>query len=160
SNIVELLDEKGQHAETVKAAEKRRDILLAAQKAAPDAKIASTFDPHLTDTYLYLKQLDAAEKLLSARAKEMPLDYNPPAQLARVLFEQKRLGDAEQAIDRTLKLQPEKPRRVQVLSLKAKILKAKDKPARAVLQEQLQILQSLPASKRNPKIKQQVRAEL
>jgi tetratricopeptide (TPR) repeat protein len=160
SSVVEVLDDQGKHAEAVKAAEKRRDLLLAAQKAASDPEVASTFDPHLTDTYLYLKDLGAAEKLLSAREKEMPTDYNPPARLARVLFEEKRFADAEQAIDRALKLQPEGPRRVQVLSLKAKILKSEGKPTRAVLQEQLRIIESLPASKRNPKAEQKIRAEL
>ena len=54
-------------------------------------------DAHRTETYLYLKQAPKAEHLLARREKEMPQDYNPPARLARVLLEEKKLTEAEAA---------------------------------------------------------------
>jgi hypothetical protein len=112
--------------------------------------MASTFDPHRTDTYLYLKEPQKAEELLGKREKEMPSDYNPPARLARVLLEEKKLPEAEAAVDRALAMMPRAQRRVGILGLKAKILKAEGKPTEAVLREQLEVLRALPAPQRNP----------
>ncbi|MCA1829785.1 MAG: thioredoxin family protein, partial [Myxococcales bacterium] len=61
ANLSEMLDESHRHPEAVKAMEERAQILEQAAAAAPDATTASTFDPHRTDTYLYLKQPDKAE---------------------------------------------------------------------------------------------------
>ena len=159
-NATGLLDEAGRHAEAVKASEQRRDLLLAAQKAAPDAEMASTFDPHLAETYLYLKQAALAEAMLTAREKEMPDDYNPPARLARVLLEQKKLAAAEQAIDRALKLSPPGPRKVGFFALKEKIVAALGKPIEPVLREELALLEALPQTQRRPQLEQKIRAQL
>jgi len=45
----------------------------------------------------------------------MPHDYNPPARLTRVLFEQKKLAEAEAAVDRALAKMDRGQRRVGVL---------------------------------------------
>jgi tetratricopeptide (TPR) repeat protein len=150
ANLAEMLDAAGRHDEAVEAMRQRAQLLERAAAAAPDATIASTFDPHRTDTYLYLKEPQKAEELLGKREKEMPSDYNPPARLARVLLEEKKLPEAEAAVDRALAMMPRAQRRVGILGLKAKILKAEGKPTEAVLREQLEVLRALPAPQRNP----------
>ena len=155
-----LLDDAGRHPEAVKAAEKRREILLAAQKAAPDFEMASTFDPHLAETYLYLKQAPLAEAMLTRREKEMPDDYNPPARLARVLLEQGKSQQAEAAIDRALKIAPQGPRKVGLYGLKEKIAKALGKPVEPVLREELALMETLPKTLRRPKAEERIKAQL
>lgn len=149
ANLSEMLDETHRHPEAVQAMEERARLLEQAAAAAPDATTASTFDPHRTDTYLYLKQPEKAEKLLAQRAKEMPHDYNPPARLARVYLQEKKLPEAEAAVDRALSIMPKSQRRVGILGLKAKILKAEGKSQTDVLREQLDVLRSLPAPQRD-----------
>jgi thiol-disulfide isomerase/thioredoxin len=149
-NLAEMLDVAGKHAEAVSAMENRARVLESAAAAAPDAEMASTFDAHRADTYLYLKQAPRAEQLLAQRENEMPEDYNPPARLARVLFEEKKLPQAEAAVDRALAKMDRGQRRVGILALKAKILKAQGKSASAVLREQLEVLRSLPKTQRKP----------
>jgi thioredoxin-like negative regulator of GroEL len=150
ANLAEMLDAAGRHGEAVEAMHQRAQLLEKAAAAAPDATMASTFDPHRTDTYLYLKEPQKAEELLRKREKEMPSDYNPPARLARVLLEEKKLPEAEAAVDRALAMMPRAQRRVGILGLKAKILKAEGKPTDAVLREQLEVLRALPSPQRNP----------
>ena len=121
---------------------------------------AATFDAHRTETYLYLGEAGKAEKLLSAREKEMPGDYNPPARLARVLLEEMRAPEAEAAVNRALAQMPQGPRKVGILALKARILEAQGKDKAPVLREQLALIQSLPATQRNPETEQKIEAEL
>src|SRR5262249_13492480 len=102
ATLAEMLDTAGKHEEAVAAMRERARILEAAAGAAPDATMASTFDAHRTDTYLYLKEPEKAEQLLVQREKEMPQDYNASARLARVLYEQKKLPEAEASVDRAL----------------------------------------------------------
>ena len=160
ANLSEMLDVAHRHPEAVKAMQERAQILEQAAAAAPDATTASTFDPHRTDTYLYLKEPQKAEKLLAAREKEMPSDYNPPARLARVYFEEKKLPEAEAAVDRALSMMPKSQRRIGILGLKAKILKAQGKSTDAVLHEQLDVLRSLPAPQRNPDLEAKISEQL
>ena len=150
ANLSELLDISSRHPEAVKAMQERAELLEKAAAAASDATTASTFDPHRTDTYLYLKEPQKAESLLAQREKEMPSDYNPPARLARVLLEEKKLADAESAVNRALEKMPKSQRRIGILGLKIKILKAQGKPTGQVLKEQLDTMRSLPATQRDP----------
>jgi thiol-disulfide isomerase/thioredoxin len=150
ASLSEMLEVKGAHPEALAAMRQRAEVLEKAAAAAPDSTLASTFDAHRTDTYLYLKEPGKAERLLSDREKEMPQDYNPPARLARVLFEEKKLPEAEAAIDRALAKMDRGQRRVGILGLKAKILTAQGKSATAVLREQLEVLRSLPRTQRRP----------
>jgi tetratricopeptide (TPR) repeat protein len=150
ANLAEMLDVAGKHPEAVGAMQERAQVLEKAAGAAPDATIASTFDAHRAETYLYLGTPEKAEHLLAQREKEMPQDYNPPARLARMLFEQKKLAEAEAAIDRALVKMDRGQRRVGILGLKAKILQAEGKSTTAVLREQLEVLRSLPRTQRRP----------
>ena len=87
-------------------------------------------------------------------------DYNPPARLARVYLEEKKLPDAEAAIERALAKMDRGQRRVGVLGLKAKILKAEGKPVASVLREQLEVLRALPANQRRPEMEAKIEREL
>jgi thiol-disulfide isomerase/thioredoxin len=160
ANLSEMLDVAGKHAEAVAAMQERAKVLEAAASAAPDATMASTFDAHRTDTYLYLHEPKKAEQLLAQREKEMPGDYNPPARLARVLFEQKQYPAAEAAVDRALAKMDRGQRRVGILGLKAKILGAQGKSTTAVLREQLDVLRSLPATQRRPEQEAEIERKL
>ena len=160
ATLAEMLDVAGKHPEAVAAMQERAQLLEKAAAAAPDATLASTFDAHRADTYLYLKQPEKAEQLLAQREKEMPQDYNPPARLARVLFEQKKLPEAEAAVDRALSRMDRGQRRVGILGLKAKILKAEGKSTTAVLREQLEVLRSLPKTQRKPDLEVEIERKL
>jgi hypothetical protein len=144
----------------VAAMRKRSAMLEAAAATAPDTTTAATFDAHRTDSYLYLGEPAKAEAMLTAREKEMPNDYNPPARLARVLLEEKRAPEAEAAVNRALALMPQGPRKVGILGLKARILEAQGKDKAPVLREQLALMNSLPATQRNPETEQKIEAEL
>jgi thiol-disulfide isomerase/thioredoxin len=150
ANLSEMLDAKAAHPEAVAAMRERAQVLEKAAAAAPDATLASTFDAHRVETYLYLKEAEKAERLLAGREKEMPEDYNPPARLARVFFEEKKLSEAEAAVDRALAKMDRGQRRVGILALKAKILHAQGKSTTSVLREQLEVLRSLPRTQRRP----------
>jgi len=160
ANLADQLDELGRHEEAVAAMRKRSAMLEAAAAAAPDATTAATFDAHRTDTYLYLGEAANAEALLTAREKEMPTDYNPPARLARVLLEQKRAAEAEAAVNRALALMSGGPRKVGILGLKARILQAQGKDKAPVLREQLALIRTLPATQRTPESEQKIEQEL
>jgi len=160
ANLADALDDLKRHDAAVAAMRKRSAMLDAAAAAAPDAASAATFDPHRAETYLYLGEASKAEAMLVAREKEMPGDYNPPARLARVLLEEKRLPEAEAAVNRALALMSQGPRKVGILGLKARILKEEGKDPRPVLQEQLALLRTLPTTQQQPETEKRIQAEL
>jgi thiol-disulfide isomerase/thioredoxin len=160
ATLSEMLDESGQHDAALAAMRDRAQVLEKAAAAAPDATMASTFDPHRVDTYLYLGELPRAEKLLADREKQMPSDYNPPARLARVLLKEKKLAEAESAVDRALAKMDRGQRRVGILELKKEILKAEQKPVTDVLREQLEVLRNLPKTQRQPQREADLEAQL
>ena len=160
ANLAELQDARGDHELAVATLKKRATLLEAAAQAAPDPTLAATFDAHRTDTYLALGEPGKAEELLSGREKQTPADYNPPARLARVLLEEKKLEPAEAAVDRALALMTQGPRRIGILALKARILAAQGKPRGPVLREELAVLRHLPKGQRRPEAEKKLQAEL
>lgn len=160
ANLAEMDDAAGQHEKALAVMRERAAALEAAAAKAPDATMASTFDAHRTETWLYLGEPRKAEELLAQREKQMPGDYNPPARLARVLFEEKKNAEAEKAVDRALDEMPRSQRRVGILELKGKILAAQGKPVEPVLREQLETLRNLPANQRRPKQEAELEAKL
>ncbi|MGZ6131760.1 MAG: thioredoxin family protein [Myxococcaceae bacterium] len=158
--LADQLDELKRHDEAVAVMRKRAAMLEAAAAAAPDVATAATFDAHRVETYLYLGEAPKAEALLAKREKEMPADYNPPARLARVLLEEKRAPEAEAAVDRALALMSQGPRKVGILGLKARILKAEGKDPTPVLREQLALFRTLPSTQQNPETAKRIEAEL
>jgi tetratricopeptide (TPR) repeat protein len=149
ANLIELLDQAKTHGDAVKFARKRAEMLEQAAAKAPDATAASTWDPHRTDTYLYLGEPQKAEAMLAQREKQMPGDYNAPARLARVLLEEGKFREAEAAVDRALAEIPRGNRCVSILGLKGRILAAQGKPVDSVLREQLEVMRGLPQTQRN-----------
>jgi tetratricopeptide (TPR) repeat protein len=160
ANLAELQAAQGDRAAAIATMRTRAALLELAALSAPDPTMASTFDAHRTDTYLFLGEAQKAEAMLEQREQQMPEDYNPPARLARVLFEQGKHGAAEAAVNRALDRMTRGPRRVGILALKAKILKAQDKPRGDVLQQELDVLRALPRPQRRPSLEKQVEAEL
>lgn len=160
ANLAELHEERGDKEKAAAVMRQRAALLEDAAAKAPDGVMAATFDAHRTDTYLWLKELPKAEALLAAREKEMPDDYNPPARLARVLLEMKRAPEAEAAVERALAKMSKGPRRVGVLSLKARILGELGKSKEPVLREQLEVLRGLPATQRRPQTEKKLEEEL
>src|SRR4051812_30252278 len=150
ATLADIYDDAGRHPDAVAMMRKRVALLEGAAKKAPDHTMASTFDAHRVDAYLYLGQPKKAEALLSAREKEMSSDYNPPARLARVYFEEKKLPEAEKAVDRALAKMTRGQRQISVLGLEAKILAAQGKPTGDVVTEQLAIFRELPKTQQNP----------
>jgi thiol-disulfide isomerase/thioredoxin len=160
ANLAEMLDARGSHDEALVAMRERASLLESAAAAAPDATTASTFDPHRVETYLYLNEPQKAEALLKQREKEMPGDYNPPARLARVYLVEKKLPEAEAAVNRALDRMPRSQRRVGILELKQKILAAEGKPIEPAVREELETLRGLPAPQRRPKLEAELEEKL
>jgi tetratricopeptide (TPR) repeat protein len=160
ANLIELLDASKMHGDAIKFARKRAAMLEEAAAKAPDATAASTWDPHRTDTYLYLGEPQKAEAMLAQREKQMPGDYNAPARLARVLLEEGKLREAEAAVDRALAEMSRGNRCVGILGLKARILAAEGKPVDNVLREQLEVMRGLPQTQRNPQAEAKLAAQL
>jgi tetratricopeptide (TPR) repeat protein len=160
AQLVGTLDDAGKHDEAVQTARRREALLEKAAAAAPDATLASTFDAHRVDTYLYLGEAAKAEALLVAREKEMPDDYNPAARLARVYFEEKKFPEAEAAVDRALSKMSRGQRRIGVLGLKAKILAAQGKPTSDVVREQLAVFHELPKTQQRAATEERLQHEL
>ncbi|HEY2029630.1 MAG TPA: thioredoxin family protein [Myxococcales bacterium] len=160
ATLSEALDDSGRHDEALAAMRERAQVLEKAAAAAPDATMASTFDPHRVETYVYLGELPRAEELLVKREKEMPADYNPAARLARVLLKENKLPQAENAVDRALAKMDRGQRRVGILELKRDILKAEQKPVSDVLREELDVLRTLPNTQRQPQREAELEAQL
>jgi tetratricopeptide (TPR) repeat protein len=160
SQLAELQKQQGDTKAAENTMRKREALLEAAANSAPDVETAATFDAHRTDCYIQLHELDKAEALLSQRQKELPDDYNPPARLARVLFEDKKYPAAEASVDRALSLMTKGPRRIGILGLKGKILVAQNKPKDGVIREQLEVLRGLPATQKSPQMEAALQKEL
>jgi len=160
ATLMRLLDISHRHERAVQVAQARAKLLEEAAAKAPNAAMASTFDAHRTDTYLYLSEPLKAEQLLKQRERDVPDDYNPPARLARVLFEEKKFDEAETAVDRALSRMTRGPRRVGILALKARILEKQGKPTETVVREQLDVLRELPRPQRSPELEARLQKKL
>jgi tetratricopeptide (TPR) repeat protein len=160
ASLAQLQKDAGDEQAAEATQRAREKLLEAAAARAPDVETAATFDAHRTDCYLALHELDKAEALLSQREKQLPADYNPPARLARVLLEEKKLPLAEAAVDRALALMTQGPRRVGILGLKVKILAAQGKPTEPVLREELSVLRALPSTQKRPQAEAEIEKQL
>ncbi|MEZ4224291.1 MAG: thioredoxin family protein [Polyangiaceae bacterium] len=118
--LADALKDMGDDAGFRKAHERRVALLEAAAKAAPSPAAAATFDYARAGSYAVLGRSDDAVKMLQARMKELPDNYEPAARLARLLHDLGRNAEARPAIDHVLKL-AYGPRRMRYLELKANI---------------------------------------
>jgi thiol-disulfide isomerase/thioredoxin len=142
----ELNDRPGER----RALGERLRILEQAARGMPDA-VALTYDWARCETLIKLGRASAAVRLLEARERALPDDYNPPYYLARVY---KELGGGDKglrAVERALGL-AYGPRRVGMQTLKVDMLLLKGKTAEAeqTLRAQLLEYQGLPAGQRQP----------
>ena len=158
AELVDWLDGAGRHDEAVARTRERVALLEQAAAGAPDVERAATFDAHRMESYLYLGLAPQAERLLAARERELPDDYNPPARLARVLFKEGQLAAAESAMTRALDKTPRGKRRLGFLELQVDILKAQGKPTAAVRRQQLELYRELPATQRSAQREQALEA--
>lgn len=160
AELVGWLDAAGRHDEAVARTRERVTLLEQAAASAPDVERAATFDAHRVESYLYLGLTPKAEQLLTARERELPDDYNPPARLARVLFKEGQLAAAEAAMTRALDKTPRGKRRVGFLDLQADILAAQGKPTSTVRRQQLELYRELPATQRSAQREEALEAAL
>jgi len=118
--LSEALSDLGDEAGAQREQEARLGLM---EQAAHEAKIpeaAQTFDYGRASAYAALGRFDEALRMLEERARQLPDNYEPPARLASVLLEAKRLPAAMAAIDRALELSYG-PRRIAHLKLRAAI---------------------------------------
>ena len=108
----------------------------AAHAATKQAR--AVFDAHRLLAYLALGEPDRAVAMLTESERDFPDDYNPPARLARVYFETRKLEPAQEAIERALS-KAYGPRTLRLVALQADILVAAGKrpAARAALERVL-----------------------
>jgi thiol-disulfide isomerase/thioredoxin len=140
----ELLDRSGQPDQARLVDERRLALLEQAARDAPSAAAASTYDYGRARTYLALGRGEEAVRMLEARERELPDNYEPPARLASLLHELGRDGPALAAVDRAI-LRAYGPRRLRYLALKARIqAKLGDRPGQiATLQSEVQGYEAL-----------------
>lgn len=122
ATLADVIDEGGDHAAAVALHEKRLALLEADAKTASSEKGAQVHDYARMNSLLFLGRSDDAVALLSARAKALPDDYEPPARLASALFRAKRFDEARAAANDAIRLSYG-PRRLRYLSLLADIEK-------------------------------------
>jgi thiol-disulfide isomerase/thioredoxin len=105
---------------------------------APTKEARTALDPDRLSAYLALGEPERAIPMLTTSERELPDDYNPPARLARVYLEQKKLDDAKAAIERA-EARVYGPRAMRVFALAADIEKARGNKAgeRAALEQAL-----------------------
>jgi thioredoxin-like negative regulator of GroEL len=146
--LYEALDKKAQ-AKAI--AEAQRKLLDEAAAKAPDAKAASTYNPHRAEVYAYLgRPLDLVPDLQKSVAA-LPGDYDPKIRLAWIYMKGGKLDDAARWADEALR-QVYGPRRVRVLTIRAEIAgKQGGKSAERPYREQIvKFLEGLPPGQAQP----------
>jgi tetratricopeptide (TPR) repeat protein len=139
-------------AKGARAAQQRRVAILeeAAQRARTP-ELAHTFDYARAGAYVALDRADEAIAMLNERERQMPDAYEPPARLARVLFDVGRLPGALAAVERAI-ARSYGPRRLRYVALQADILaKMGDtKGAVRVLRDAVKAWEALPPGQSSP----------
>ncbi|MFO0587861.1 MAG: thioredoxin family protein [Polyangiaceae bacterium] len=151
STLGEALEDSGDAAGARRAYEAKIAILEKAAADAPAPEIAATFDYGRAMTYVTLGRGGYAIALLSARERDMPGSYEPPARLASVLYRLGRHADAKAAVDRAI-ARAYGPRKLGYVKLRGAILtKLGDKDgALEALRDEVRGWEALPAGQANP----------
>jgi tetratricopeptide (TPR) repeat protein len=102
------------------AQERRLALMEAAARTAKTPEAAATHDYGRANAYVALGRPEEAIRMLEERERQLPVSYDPPGRLARVLARLKRWQPALAAVDRALK-NAYGPRRLGYLELKADI---------------------------------------
>jgi tetratricopeptide (TPR) repeat protein len=144
-----------------KDAEAWAAFLEAQAAAAKTPEQRAVFDSHRLSAYLELGQPERAVPMLRASEAELPGDYNPPARLALVYLEMKKLDEALAASDRALP-KVVGPRRIQVLQRRSDIFAARGDAAasREALAQALAYAESLPPGQRSERTIQALKKKL
>jgi len=151
----------GDHAGALDAARARLDVIMKAVAARPEPEITTTFDGARMETLEFLGRGEEAAQFLAAQEKALPSDYNPAHRLAHVYFKLGKNADALAAIDRAIG-KGYGARKGLMLRLKADILVAMGKraEARAALEQQLALYQSLPDAQKKPGYEKSVQEQI
>jgi tetratricopeptide (TPR) repeat protein len=151
STLAEALEDSGDKEGARRALEAKLAILEKAAAAAPTPEVAATFDYARAATYVALGRGAEAVAMLTAREKEMPGSYEPPARLASALSKMGRHEEAKAAVDRAI-ARAYGPRKLGYLRLRAEILaKLGDAAgALATLREEVRGYESLPPGQASP----------
>jgi tetratricopeptide (TPR) repeat protein len=128
---------------------------------APTPAARAVFDAHRVLAYEAIGEPARALPMLEQSERDFPDDYNPPARLAKVLFDLKRNDDAVVAIERALK-RAYGPRKLRLWSLEADILVAKGDTAgaRRALRSALDFAASVPLTGAYPSQRDAIAARL
>jgi tetratricopeptide (TPR) repeat protein len=124
-------------------------MLEAHAAAAKTPSARAVFDAHRVLAYVALGDPARALPMLVESERDFPLDYNPPARIARVDLELHRYDEALAAVQRAL-AKGYGPRKLKLYLLEADILKAKGEVAEVnrVVGEALTFASGLPAAER------------
>lgn len=157
----EWLDQQGRKSEARTLQEKRLLLLESTVQAADTPAQAQVHDYQRMLTYLALDRGDEAAKMLEARCKEFPDNYEPPARLAFTLLELGRFEAALAPLARTLELSYG-PRRLRYLAMQSKAFAKLGRHAEALasLQEELAGFRALPAKLQDGRKQKDLEARL
>jgi tetratricopeptide (TPR) repeat protein len=160
-SLIQARKDAGDAAGATKDAEAWASFLEAQAKAAQTPEQRAVFDSHRLSAYMELKQPERAIPMLQESEKDLPDDYNPPARLATVYFEMKKLDEALAASNRALP-KVSGPRRVQVLQRRSDIFAARGDAAaaREALEQALAYAESLPPGQRSERQVQALKKRL
>jgi tetratricopeptide (TPR) repeat protein len=160
-SLIGARKDAGDVAGARKDAEAWASFLEAQAAAATTPEQRAVFDSHRLSAYLELKQPERAISMLQASEADLPGDYNPPARLAVVFLEMKRLDEALAASNRALP-KVTGPRRVRVLQTRSEIFAAKGDAAaaREALEQALASAESLPPGQRSERTIQALKEKL
>ncbi|MBI2837201.1 MAG: tetratricopeptide repeat protein [Acidobacteria bacterium] len=150
SSLVDAREDAGDKDGMMQTAQAWAAFLEIQAAAAATPEQRAVFDAFRLTAYLTLELPEKAVPMLQASERDLPDDYNPPARLALAYKAMSRYDDAIAASTRAL-AKVYGPRKIRVLLNLADIYSAKgDAPAaRKILEESLQIAESLPAGQRS-----------
>jgi thiol-disulfide isomerase/thioredoxin len=147
--LVEDLKSRGDHEGAHALARAWLGFLEGAAARAGTAAGRAVYDAHRVGAALEAGVPALALEALLASEKALPLDYNPPARLARLYKALGRGDDAAAAIDRALRKCTEGPRKLGLFRAKFELLRdrADDAGMRAVLTQAQTHASKLPKGK-------------
>ncbi|MFO0674568.1 MAG: thioredoxin family protein [Polyangiaceae bacterium] len=159
--LVNAEDALGDVAGKKRAASRWATFLESAAARAPTPTKRAVFDAHRMLAYTALGEPARALPMLEASERDFPLDFNPPARRARVLFDLGRFDEAGIAIDTAL-TKAYGGRRLRLYLLKADILEGAKRPdaARAALEEGLAYAKTLSLRESYEKVRKSIEARL
>jgi len=154
-SIVDTKKERGDVAGARAAAAEWARLLEGEAAKAKTKEARAVFDAHRAEAYIALGEPQRAVAMLQESEKDFPSDYNPPARLAWVYLEMKKLDDATLAVERAKKL-VYGPRVLRVLVVAADIAKAKGdrEGERRALDEALARTENKPLTRGQTKLRE------